>query len=318
MKKNNILVSIIVPTYNHEKYIVQTIDSLLNQKTDFEYEILVGDDLSTDHTRDILEIAYKNNSKVHLFLRERNVGACRNGYDLVMHARGKYIYIYEGDDYLTDDGALQYMADWMENHEGYAGIACRRIAVSERTGQKLIRKPANMCNCDISLNDFINRNIGFDPCATLYLNFYHDKRWDYRWYRMSRHVGDITIAIYILKHGKVYQSDRIVGVYRTDRFNDASCYNNIISIKDKYMDYIHILNYLERNTFPGMKLDYLKSDYAYSFIRTLKHKDKWIETILMLKKVGLRAWILMEERLIHDIIETFYSNEGNHMRRKKV
>ena len=176
--------------------------------------------------------------------------------------------------------------------------------VSERTGHRVIRKPLDMCNCDISLDDFINKNIVFDPCATLYRNFFHDKRWDYRLYKMSRHVGDITIAIYILKHGNVYQSDRIVGVYRTDRFKEASCYNNITSTKDKYMDYIHILNYLEKKTFPDMNLDYLKSDFAYSFISALEYKDKWKEIVLMLKSVGLRAWLMMVNRLIKDILET--------------
>lgn len=288
MENNNILVSMLVLTYNHEKYIEETLESLLRQKVSFKYEILVGEDCSTDNTRTILKTKYKNNPKVRLFTREKNIGACKNAYNLVMHARGKYLFMYEGDDYLTDDFALQYMVDWIENHNEYIGISCRRIALSEKTGHKWSRKIDADCDVDISLDDFVNQEAEFDPCATLFLNFYHDNRYDYRWYKMSRHVGDITMAIYMLLHGKIYQSARTIGVYRLDRFKEASCYNNIVSEKAKWMEYIKISVCLEKKL--SINLDKLKSEYAYGYINCFSGFFKIKEAISLLSLIGIKAW----------------------------
>ena len=89
--EKKIEVSVVMPTYNHKKYICQAIDSVLSQKTDFDYEILVGDDASTDGTKNLLVSKYKDNDKIRLFLRKQNVGGTKNGYTLFMYAKGIYI-----------------------------------------------------------------------------------------------------------------------------------------------------------------------------------------------------------------------------------
>lgn len=75
MRADSIKVSVIVLTYNHEKYIRQAMDSILKQTTQFAFEILVGDDASTDKTSQILE-EYKQikDVNIHIFRREKNIG----------------------------------------------------------------------------------------------------------------------------------------------------------------------------------------------------------------------------------------------------
>jgi glycosyltransferase, family 2 len=301
MENNNVLVSILVITYNHEKYIEETLESLLKQKVTFEYEILVGEDCSTDNTGTILISKYKNNPKVRLFTRKKNIGGTKNAYNLVMHARGKYLFMYEGDDYLTDDFALQYMVDWIENHNEYIGISCRRIALSEKTGRKRNRKIDADCNSDISLDDFVNRKAEFDPCATLFLNFYHDNKYDYRWYKISRHVGDITTAIYMLLHGKIYQSDRIIGVYRLDRVKGASCYNNIVTERAKWREYLEISVCIEKKL--SINLDKMKSEYAYGYINCISGFFKIKEAISLIGFIGIKAWKSMIINMIQKYFE---------------
>ena len=92
----DIMLSVCVVSYNHEKYIEECLDHLLQQKTDFEMEILFGDDCSTDNTLKIVREKY--NDKVTILERAENMGLCGNMYDLFMHAQGKYIYLIDGDD----------------------------------------------------------------------------------------------------------------------------------------------------------------------------------------------------------------------------
>ena len=85
---NDIKVSVICVTYNHEKYIRQALDSILSQKTDFAFEVLVGEDCSTDGTADILREYEKLYPDIfRMYYRDPNLGATRNEYGLMPSAR---------------------------------------------------------------------------------------------------------------------------------------------------------------------------------------------------------------------------------------
>lgn len=91
------MVSVIVPTYNHEKYIRKALDSILMQEVPFLYEILIGDDASCDETQDILhEYQERYPDKIRLFLHKENIGATRNSYELLTNAKGRYLATLEG------------------------------------------------------------------------------------------------------------------------------------------------------------------------------------------------------------------------------
>lgn len=97
---DEILVSVVVTTFQHEKYIAKALDSILMQKTSFEIEILVADDHSTDRTRNILlDYKRKYGNRIKLCLRTNNLGATKNFYNIGIRAVGRYIAELEGDDY---------------------------------------------------------------------------------------------------------------------------------------------------------------------------------------------------------------------------
>ncbi len=107
--------SVLIITYNQEKYIAQAIKSALIQKTDFDYEIVIGEDCSTDKTRKIvLEYKAKYPDKIKLLLQEKNVGMIPNFIDTLKACSGKYIALLEGDDYWIDPYKLQKQVDIME------------------------------------------------------------------------------------------------------------------------------------------------------------------------------------------------------------
>lgn len=115
MVKNDIQVTVVCITYNHEEFIAQALDSFLMQKTNFKYQIFVGEDCGPDRTADIVrEYAAKYPDIVIPFIREKNMGAQRNLIDLCNHATSPYIAFCEGDDYWTDEYKLQKQFDFME------------------------------------------------------------------------------------------------------------------------------------------------------------------------------------------------------------
>jgi len=122
--ENRIMVSVVCTAYNHGAYIREALESFANQQTDFEYEILVNDDCSTDDTADIIrELAEKYHTLIRPFIQEKNLySQGLNIYNHVLYpaARGKYIAVCEGDDYWTDPMKLQLQVDFLENNPEYS------------------------------------------------------------------------------------------------------------------------------------------------------------------------------------------------------
>lgn len=111
------LVSIICTNYNKGPWIRQAIESFLAQKTDFEFEILLIDDKSTDNSPEILrEYVEKFPDKIHLFENDKNLGIVRTWKKICPEARGKYIARCDGDDYWTDDFKLQKQVDFLRDN----------------------------------------------------------------------------------------------------------------------------------------------------------------------------------------------------------
>lgn len=121
----NPLVSVCLPTYQHVEFIEKCLDSVLSQITDFPFEILIGEDDSTDGTREICyRYADKYPDKIRLMLGKTEDKMIRNGkkigrfnhLNLYAKARGKYICICDGDDYWTNDNKLQIQADLLNKY----------------------------------------------------------------------------------------------------------------------------------------------------------------------------------------------------------
>lgn len=117
------VVSVVVLSYNFKDYLEECLDSILNQKTNFPFEIIVGDDASSDGSKDlVLEYGAVNPSVVIPVIHERNIGPKRNIASVLETARGKYISYTDGDDYFLP-GKLQRQHDFLEKHAGVAVVA---------------------------------------------------------------------------------------------------------------------------------------------------------------------------------------------------
>jgi glycosyltransferase involved in cell wall biosynthesis len=114
-------VSVLMVTYNHERYIAQAVESALAQQTSFPVEIVIGEDCSTDSTREILlDLQRAHPQQIRLLLHEQNIGGPANIAVTLADCRGDYVAILEGDDYWTDPSKLQKQIDALEAHSHWS------------------------------------------------------------------------------------------------------------------------------------------------------------------------------------------------------
>lgn len=188
----NPLVSICCITYNHQDFISKTIDGFLIQKTNFPVEIIIGDDHSTDRTKDLIN-SYVNKypDRIFLITSKQNIGAVANERRVFLKARGKYIAVCEGDDYWTDPDKLQKQVDFLEMNSDYSVCfhRCKHFDIEnnklkdDRCGYLFISPDVN--GVDVTTPMFLHnwitqpltmvfhRNL-FDPNLTYQYKFYRD------------------------------------------------------------------------------------------------------------------------------------------------
>ena len=108
-------VSICMITYNHEAFIAEAIESVLMQETDFDIELIIANDASSDKTHEIIESLVQNHPRkpsVQYINRIENIGMIPNFMDVINKASGDFIALCEGDDYWTDPLKLQKQKDF--------------------------------------------------------------------------------------------------------------------------------------------------------------------------------------------------------------
>lgn len=115
------LVTVLMLAYNHESTIVQAIESIVEQSCKFSFELLIGEDCSTDKTLEICKQYQEKYSQIiRLITSDKNVGMHKNFARLWHRARGKFIAMCEGDDFWIDEKKLDRQVAWMKAHPGYA------------------------------------------------------------------------------------------------------------------------------------------------------------------------------------------------------
>lgn len=115
------LLSVALITYNQEDFIAECLEGMVHQQTNFPFEIVVGEDCSTDSTRAIC-IAYKEKypDLIRLIFPEKNLGMMGNWINTINSCEGKYVAICEGDDYWTDNSKLQKQVDFLEANSSFS------------------------------------------------------------------------------------------------------------------------------------------------------------------------------------------------------
>jgi glycosyltransferase involved in cell wall biosynthesis len=128
-------VSVAMITYNHERFVTQAIESVLMQRTEFLFELLIGEDASHDGTRAIVErYARTHPDRIRVITSERNVGMNRNLARTIEACRGDYIALLDGDDYWTSSDKLRLQVEFLDRKPSFA-ICFHNVHVVEEPGE---------------------------------------------------------------------------------------------------------------------------------------------------------------------------------------
>lgn len=197
-------------TYNHERFIAQALESVLSQHVNFGYEIVVGEDCSTDTTRRILmDFRRRNPDRIVPLLRERNLGALPNLKESLNVCGGEYVALLEGDDYWTDPTKLQKQVDFLDRHPDFK-ICSSRAQLIDETGQGLSRVYPTIPAGSYTISDLFEAN-WIVTCTAVYKRDAMPSMPDW-WLKLR--MGDWPLHIMAAANGKIHLMNEITSVYR--------------------------------------------------------------------------------------------------------
>ena len=284
-----VMLSICVPTYNHERYIRQALESIFMQKTQYTYEILVGEDKSTDNTRSILEeIEKEGHQELKVYYRNVNLHNSdkRNAIDLMDKAVGKYLIFLEGDDFWIDENKIESQISFLENHHDYIAVAHNCLVVDNNSDPT--NEEYEECKDeDYTFSHYACEIMPGQTASVMMRNFRYHPEIDLSFIKSKSSPGDRKEYFTFLCYGKVRCLQTKMSAYRHitqggDSYSATYVYN-YFKIKDFYNEQ---REFAKRNMF---KKAYIISDYMmYAAIRqafVLHHAISLISFIYELRNV---------------------------------
>lgn len=209
-----IMLSIMVITYNHERYLRAALDSIVEQQTVYSMEVVIGEDCSTDTTRVILlEYQARHPSLIRLLLHEQNLGVSHNWETTLQACRGKYIALLEGDDYWTSPHKLQKQIDFLEARPDFS-LCFHRTRVEYEATSSVRASPlvAAHAKTELTLDD-VTREWSI---ATASVVFRHELMRELPGWVHDSVVVDLPVFALLASRGRVGYLPEEMAVYRVN------------------------------------------------------------------------------------------------------
>ncbi len=212
-------VSVCMITYNHEKYIAQAIESVMMQVTDFDYELVIGDDCSIDKTREIC-IVHQNKypDKIVLLLPDRNNGPNKNFISTYLTCSGEYVALLEGDDYWIDSYKLQKQVNYLD-HNPHVSVGLHNGNIEEN-GVKVGKAQGDSFQI-YSVKNVINSRVLAPTASYLFRNSIQFPPWFQKVYG-----GDYALLFLLANLGEIHYLPEVMCVYRRNRESLEGTYRN--------------------------------------------------------------------------------------------
>lgn len=295
----NIKLSICCVTYNHEKYLKEALDGILMQKVNFDYEVIISDDCSTDNSQKIIEEYIPLfGDKITVFLGEKNIGANKN-YDRVqLCSKGEYAIVLETDDKWTDPYKLQKQVDYLDAHPDVIAVAHRCTVINNMSKPQRIMYP-ECKKKKYTLRQFRKWIMPGQTATIMYRN-YHCNNIGVDSCFISRcselGPGDRAKVFALLSQGKIYCIPEVMSEYRlvTNEGSSFSATNRL-----KYKDYIsyfkEFVQFSKNKNLPmefsqTAKMLYLEAIDASFFVT---HEITWEEKKYYMQGLDHKAKLLI-------------------------
>jgi glycosyltransferase involved in cell wall biosynthesis len=285
---NNVILSISCITYNHVSFVKSCLDSILSQKINFEYEILIHDDASTDGTREIIEEYHAKYPEIIIphYQEENQYSKGVRGFMVNYNfprCRGKYIALCEGDDYWTDPNKLQKQVDFLETNPDYSG--CYHDTLVKYTN---IDKPEHL------FREKLPQSMNAEDTIALFAPFhtssfvFKKECFTFEPFLTKVKSGDMALFSIIASKGLLGKVDGVMSVYRKHEggITNASTHKSNFN-----QDRIKLINYL--NQFHEFKY-YTKAKQVNAIRKVLiqeerRKKNKVLKLITKIKNYSNRT-----------------------------
>ncbi|PWJ60633.1 glycosyltransferase involved in cell wall biosynthesis [Dyadobacter jejuensis] len=310
-------VSVCVVTYNHEKFVAKMLESILMQQTTFDFEIIVGDDLSKDGTRSILQAYQKQYpDKIRLLLHDKNLGLNGkfNALATFAAAKGEYIAQFDGDDYLTSPHKLQRQVEMLDANPHYTASFHNAEVIYDDNAA-----PPYLVNWIKKPEFYVEDLIGEDELcfiATSSLMFRREdfaKHPDPEWTNLST-SGDIPRNIMLAKRGPIGYIDEVMSVYRKNRGG--------ASFADNHYGADFLFNRIQMYSNINKELNYEYDDrlkkniatYYYKLLFSREYKDRYwpklkfaLKYLKLAQPEGDTRKAVLRDHIIPPILMRIYS-----------
>ena len=278
------VVSICCITYNHEQYISEAINSFLMQETDFPFEVVIGEDCSTDNTRKIVE-KYKEMypNIIKLIVSENNVGMQANGQRTMEACIGEYMALCEGDDYWTDKNKLQIQKDFLKSNPEYI-ICYTDVEAFNENG--IIQDYIGGATKDLTADE-LKKATPINTLTTMYRNIMKDKFsaefkaskygdlfiWSILgYYGKGKYLPQIKPARYRVHSGGVHS-----GTSQIDKYDNTLITYSLLLSYHKKIGSSHIVEYFRQEILWLLLRNNFKS-FLVSFLIRVKNKIlRWLK-----------------------------------------
>ncbi len=212
MLKEKSLVDVTMLVYNHEKYLVQAIEGVVNQQTNFPFRLIIGEDCSKDGSREIIKRYAEKYPEIILpVFHDKNLGANANGRHNLSLATAKYVAACEGDDYWIDNTKLQRQVDFMEAHPDFSMCFTDAKVVNE-TGVEQDHPYEPLTKEVYTIEDFIMTEKVFVPTVTMLFKNILPKV--YPSFYVNAVSGDIASHLLLVDNGPAGYLKGETAVYR--------------------------------------------------------------------------------------------------------
>ncbi|MHA8051327.1 glycosyltransferase family 2 protein [Aquirufa sp. ROCK-SH2] len=236
--------SICLITYNHEEYFENCIENILSQKINFEIEIIIGEDCSTDNTAKIVEkYALKHPTLIKAFIRPINLGAKTNFLHCFFQCKGEYVLFIEADDYFTDENKLQIQVDFLDKHQNTSACFHNALIVYEDNSN---RKSEYINSSDQKIltetKDFFKqKETWFMATASVMMRRKYVEKLP-EWF-LNCKSGDIPMYVILAENAPIAYINKTMSVYRKN-LNGQS-----------YTDHTHSIDFIKNRIYMYSKLN---------------------------------------------------------------
>jgi len=278
-------VSVVVLTRNHESYLSQALDSVLMQEVEFDYELIVGEDASTDQTRGILEeYAQRYPAVIRPIYHAPQVGAGANLRACLAACRGQYLAALEGDDYWTSPQKLQTQVAWLDAHPDFAFCFHDHRMVHDGPPQPvstpLTRPPVAEPRTVFEFADFLTYLVPHISTVVLRQRLHTLPDWLFTVYPI-----DMPLLALYAEHGKAKQLPGCYSMYRVHKGGSWS----VISRERRLYHYLSMYQKLRQHYIGTPHEKLLAQTYARTYL-TIADQDVRVGNLAEARSLIAQFW----------------------------